>query len=335
MHEKPLDLSYLYQHCLFRSDRAVDSHVLAAHELAEHSLRWQRGVVDTVMYKAEVRQMQIFALRYGPEVEITPLPTEDFMVVHLSLKGSAEVVADGNRMLLTEGRTGWMAPRKTWRMRWQSGAEQLILKIPNQLLRTRENPDQSIDLAPIGMLPKIFDPQWRSLIQTLVHAASGPTCSAAGDEWLDHFERVAGAFLIAHGSPVVIGLAGSGSGDPYDGPGNDDMLFMNASSRVEAMENYIRRRLVAPFSLIDLARAAGVSPRTLQTLCLNQRGMTPIEILRGIRLDAVRASLLEGNTANVTEVAFRFGFNHLGRFATYYRDRFGELPSATSGPAHR
>ena len=32
---------------------------------------------------------------------------------------------------------------------------------------------------------------------------------------------------------------------------------------------------------------------------------------------------------SVTEVAYAHGFEHLGRFSAYYRERFGELPSDT------
>ena len=31
----------------------------------------------------------------------------------------------------------------------------------------------------------------------------------------------------------------------------------------------------------------------------------------------------------MTQIAMTWGFNHLGRFATDYRDRFGETPSET------
>jgi AraC-like DNA-binding protein len=31
----------------------------------------------------------------------------------------------------------------------------------------------------------------------------------------------------------------------------------------------------------------------------------------------------------VADVAFRWGFGHLGRFAEKYRERYGELPSET------
>jgi AraC-like DNA-binding protein len=33
--------------------------------------------------------------------------------------------------------------------------------------------------------------------------------------------------------------------------------------------------------------------------------------------------------ASITDIAYRFGFTHLGRFAAYYKKRFGVSPSAT------
>jgi AraC-like DNA-binding protein len=46
-------------------------------------------------------------------------------------------------------------------------------------------------------------------------------------------------------------------------------------------------------------------------------------------LQRVRAELGSGAAAAVSEAALRGGFEHLGRFARYYRDFFGESPSAT------
>ena len=54
-----------------------------------------------------------------------------------------------------------------------------------------------------------------------------------------------------------------------------------------------------------------------------------MQYLRQIRLDRARADLLNETEAvnSVTEVAFRWGFMHQGRFSAEYKQRFGETPS--------
>lgn len=54
--------------------------------------------------------------------------------------------------------------------------------------------------------------------------------------------------------------------------------------------------------------------------------------LREIRLDRVHAELSTADPSTgvtVTDIAYRWGFLHLARFAQAYKQKFGELPSAT------
>jgi AraC-like DNA-binding protein len=47
-------------------------------------------------------------------------------------------------------------------------------------------------------------------------------------------------------------------------------------------------------------------------------------------LQRVRDQLLHADeSTNVTAVAMRYGFSHLGRFSAYYTATFGESPSVT------
>src|SRR5262249_20206692 len=85
-----------------------------------------------------------------------------------------------------------------------------------------------------------------------------------------------------------------------------------------------------PWTLSSLAAACGVAPRTLHKHFRRFLGRTPHEFIRELRLDRARQLLLRGLAqASVTDVAARCGFDHLGRFATWYRERYGENPSAT------
>jgi AraC-like DNA-binding protein len=86
-----------------------------------------------------------------------------------------------------------------------------------------------------------------------------------------------------------------------------------------------------PFTATDLAAIAGVGVRVLQESFRQHVGMSPLTYLRRIRLDGVHAELSRGDPwqVSVSEVAYRWGFTHLGRFAGAYRARYGEAPSRT------
>jgi transcriptional regulator GlxA family with amidase domain len=86
-----------------------------------------------------------------------------------------------------------------------------------------------------------------------------------------------------------------------------------------------------PFSVRELAGAAGVSVRTLQAAFHRHTGVTPLEYLRDLRLARAHEDLRRAGPAlaTVALVAHRWGFTHLGRFAAVYRGRYGVSPSAT------
>ena len=58
--------------------------------------------------------------------------------------------------------------------------------------------------------------------------------------------------------------------------------------------------------------------------------------LRTARFESVRDELRRCEPEMcVTDVAIRWGFEHMGRFAVEYRKRFGESPSQTLGKRRR
>jgi len=110
--------------------------------------------------------------------------------------------------------------------------------------------------------------------------------------------------------------------------GAKDRRHSIAPTTVRKAERFIHENLTKPVTLQDIARAAGVPPRTLHENFRRFRDSSPIRFLREARLDRANALLLaEGAERRICEIAVDCGFGHLGRFAQEYCDRFGESPS--------
>ncbi|WP_448334372.1 helix-turn-helix domain-containing protein, partial [Streptomyces sp. DSM 41534] len=68
---------------------------------------------------------------------------------------------------------------------------------------------------------------------------------------------------------------------------------------------------------------------TISSAFRERFGLPPLAYVRNLRLARIREDILT-STDPVGVIAYRWGITHLGRFAGEYRDRFGELPSATA-----
>lgn len=80
----------------------------------------------------------------------------------------------------------------------------------------------------------------------------------------------------------------------------------------------------------ELASAVSTSVRSLQEGFRRTLDTTPMAYLRRLRLELAREDLIAaGPGVSVSDVAARWGFLHVSRFAAEYAARFAELPSAT------
>ena len=119
-------------------------------------------------------------------------------------------------------------------------------------------------------------------------------------------------------------------------PHNYSHLLSGSSSglrprHVRHAAAFIHDRFREPIGLDDLVHAGGVSKRSLHAGFRKYYGVSPMAYLRNVRLDMARLRLaqLGSGDVSVTEAALGCGFTHLSKFAAAYKDRFGELPSAT------
>jgi transcriptional regulator GlxA family with amidase domain len=81
----------------------------------------------------------------------------------------------------------------------------------------------------------------------------------------------------------------------------------------------------------ELAAEVSLSVRSLQEGFRRSLDSSPMAYLRHLRLEKVHEELATAapGMASITEVAARWGFVHLGRFAAAYRSEYAERPSDT------
>lgn len=97
----------------------------------------------------------------------------------------------------------------------------------------------------------------------------------------------------------------------------------------KAME-YIESRLADSITTTEICKTIRVSPRTLRYSFEEILSMSPMRYVLSRRLIHVRRELLNcSQPALIEMIAVRWGFWHMGRFAQYYRQFFGERPSDT------
>jgi len=103
-----------------------------------------------------------------------------------------------------------------------------------------------------------------------------------------------------------------------------------APSLVRRAEEFLEAHATNPIKMQDVFEACGCDRNRLYRAFKQHRGYTPHEFLQSCRLRASRKLLLSPSaTDTVSSIAMATGFPHLGRFAAFYKERFGESPSET------
>jgi AraC family ethanolamine operon transcriptional activator len=98
---------------------------------------------------------------------------------------------------------------------------------------------------------------------------------------------------------------------------------------VDRAMQFMEAKIADPISIRDVCATVRVCPRTLRYSFEHVLGITPTHYLRAARLNRVRRELVRGSSESVQSIAARWGFWHMGRFASYYRRTFSEYPSNT------
>ena len=291
--------------------------------LSRHKVSWSGGLVDARLHTASVGRLSIILLRYGASARIEPEDRNGFYIVQVPVRGRGRAATD-KTSIDVDPETGLvLSPDTRVLLDWSRDCEQLLLKIPYAAL---DGAWRSLTHRPLRAPPRF---QQRLALESIPGRAFRQFVDCAlGEGDFDRDAPSGRAFLgqaeEAFLASLLMAQPGTHSGD-----------FGRSESRlapkyVRFAEAHMRANLKTPASLTDLAREVGVSARTLNQLFRDFRDTSPMAAWRRMRLESARLDLLSAAPGvRVVDIALRWGFAHLGRFAAHYKQLYGELPRQT------
>lgn len=93
----------------------------------------------------------------------------------------------------------------------------------------------------------------------------------------------------------------------------------------------VNDELASDLPIESIASRSGLSLRSLHYLMKQYIGQSPYQYVRGRRLIKAREAIIRHypNGLGIAQEALNWGFQHAGRFASYYQKHFGEYPNET------
>ncbi|WP_342738864.1 AraC family transcriptional regulator [Bradyrhizobium sp. B117] len=272
---------------------------------------------------AQFGHLALSYLAYGEEMIIDAGEIENCYFVRLIRSGSSEIRI-GKYQFVGNSRIGSVSSAKLpLSMRWSPDCAHLALKIDRRALeRHLSDLLGSAILRPVEFIPELpvdtgRGASYRRLIEFISNELDCDDALMASPLAVAGLEQMLMTSLLTM-QPSNYSAALSARVSPA------------APRHVHRAEEYIRAHADRPITIGQLAEVAGVHTRTLFEGFQRFRGITPFAMLKAVRLERVHAELKTAGTSGcVSDIALKWGFAHLGRFAQLYRRRFGELPSET------
>ena len=312
-------------HPLFRSQNLDETRDLVAKVFCAHRLATsdKKGEINAVHNRIDLGRVALNYLDYGSEVQITPGELNSFYLVQIPLAGNAEIKCGEESIISTPILASVPNPVRKLDMTWRANNPQLLIHINRSVLEEQLERITGRSLTVplqfnLGM--DLTSPQaqsWLNLVETLYTDAENNGLSLNPSIRQQYEDLLITGLLYAHKHNY------------------SNMLECGAQV---SMPRNIRKAVQLcidspelPLTITELASSTGVSIRSLQAGFKQYTGLSPMEFLKQNRLTRVHEELMnpDSDFTSVAEIAFYWGFNHLGRFAAAYKARYGELPSQT------
>jgi AraC-like DNA-binding protein len=251
------------------------------------------------------------------------LAFDDFVLVSQQISGRLAVRAESGERLVLPGEHLVLDAHTAYRLRWEENCHLFHVRIPRADFETAvaEFTGASEPAAvrfPLGWQPSQPGAVAVAKVMQFLLRNAGPNGLLESEALL--FTQMRRMFIasIVEAYSGVLHAVDAGSSNGVRPP---------AVRRAIA---YLEDAAAEDVRIGDVATAARLSTRALQEAFRKYLDTTPMAYLKSIRLARAHADLRQASIdggATVADVAYRWGFGNLGRFAADYRREFGRSPS--------
>ncbi|GAA2586924.1 AraC family transcriptional regulator [Winogradskya consettensis] len=284
------------------------------------------GGLDGFAFSGDVVQLgslTVGEISYGIEICVAIGDLRTAYHVLAPLTGSVQVLHRGTSTTADPGRAAVFQPGSDIELRWSADCRVYSVKVERLAFERELTALDPPDVAP-GPLGLTFGlaggpgRSWMALIRLLHTELRQPDGLSALPRLLTRWRDLAISALAC----------------AVEQRHGDDIPGVPTARRPRPVKRTLDAMHAEPgraFTAHELAAIAGVGVRVLQESFRRHVGVPPLTYLRRLRLEGVHAELIRADKGqvSVSEVAHRWGFTHLGRFAGSYRDRYGLTPSET------
>nr|WP_221214667.1 AraC family transcriptional regulator [Novosphingobium hassiacum] len=306
------------------SNDAEVVHNALSRQLSRHSFDCSPGIrLDARVYSAEIGSIQIVDLQYGADVGVSAELGDDHILVHLALDGETTMWANHGKIILRRDEMIVSSPGTPLRVEMTPQCRHLAVRLPvatctEYLSRELHIPvSHPLEFYSGNHAARELPLVWREMIHHIsAQLRLGPSIMASR-RLKRQYEMVL--------AEVLLGNYTNSYSEQIALHGNDI-----SPRHVRRAREIIHQSLDDTISINALATQVGVSVRSLQNGFRDFLGLTPLEYVRRHRLERLHAALMVGSgDTSVTELMLECGIVNFGRYAQYYRQQYGCLPSET------
>lgn len=314
----------LSQFPLFRSHNIDEAHQLVAQHVKPHRIQVvdQEDSLDVHFDGVGLDGVALFHVFYGSSVSVNPEKESQSYFIQTTLAGEGRVVYQNKEITTRKDDTVVVSPTLPYHMILGENCSRVAIEIDKTRLQRclsgviceEINEEVMFDLhTPQSMQ------SWSATVNYILQQASlNPTLFQNPNIKKTYSDLILSNLLEIQPHNYTHKMHTEG----------ELMLPTHLRCAIE----FIQDSIVNPPSVVELAQQCNVAVRTLQRSFVRCLQMTPAEYIRTQRLEAVHRALLKSDSAEkgvLTRILLDHGVADMGRFASYYRKRFGCTPSQT------